>query len=177
MLQNFNLKIILFMLILFIISFSLYHSIPGLFAYLLTAFGLGLRHGLDADHIVVIDNITRKLIFQRKQSATTGLYFAAGHSTIVFIMTITIILGFNHAHNYFKQITQFGNNFGTIISIIFLSITLILNIFMLRLIKHNNNTSAPKKRGLGYRIFNRYFLNAIDSTYKMYFVGFLFGLG
>ncbi|MCX8514267.1 MAG: hypothetical protein ORN24_01725, partial [Burkholderiales bacterium] len=40
-----------------------------------------------------------------------------------------------------------------------------------------NNTSAPKKRGLGYRIFNRYFLNAIDSTYKIYFVGFLFGLG
>jgi high-affinity nickel-transport protein len=168
---------LLIILLCILISLNLFHNAPGLLAYLLTAFGLGLRHGLDADHIVVIDNITRRLIQQRKRSSTTGLYFAAGHSTIVFIMTLTIILGFNHVHDYFKKIMQFGNNFGSIVSIVILSITLILNILMIQNIKQNYAAPKQIKGGLISRIFNRYFFNAIDNSYKMYFVGFLFGLG
>jgi high-affinity nickel-transport protein len=55
------------------------------------AFTLGLRHGFDADHIVAIDNITRKFNSENRKSYTTGLFFALGHSTIVFVLTLLIL--------------------------------------------------------------------------------------
>jgi high-affinity nickel-transport protein len=39
------------------------------------AYVLGLRHGVDADHIAAIDNTTRKLIQQGKPRFTVGLGF------------------------------------------------------------------------------------------------------
>ena len=177
MLSKLNYRIILCLLICGLVGFNLVQAAPSLFAYLLTALGLGLRHGLDADHIVIIDNITRKLAHQKKPSSTTGLFFAAGHSTIVFIMTLAIVLGLNHTSGYFEKITQFGNSFGALVSITFLAITLILNLLMIQSIKQSDGTSGQIRRGLSYRIYSRYILNAIDSPYKMYFVGFLFGLG
>jgi nickel/cobalt transporter (NiCoT) family protein len=35
---------------------------PVLLGTAVLAYGLGLRHGFDADHIAAIDNVTRKLI-------------------------------------------------------------------------------------------------------------------
>lgn len=61
------------------------------------AFMLGLRHGFDADHIVAIDNVTRQLITQNRASFKTGLFFALGHSTIVFLLTLLIVIGFSFA--------------------------------------------------------------------------------
>ena len=44
---------------------------------------LGLRHGVDADHITAIDNTTRKLLQDNKRPLTVGTWFSLGHSTIV----------------------------------------------------------------------------------------------
>src|SRR5579863_9288944 len=43
----------------------------GIFAYV-----LGLRHGLDADHIAAIDNTTRKLLQEGERPRTVGPWFA-----------------------------------------------------------------------------------------------------
>ena len=37
------------------------------------AFTFGLRHGVDADHIVAIDNTTRKLLQEGKSPLTVGM--------------------------------------------------------------------------------------------------------
>lgn len=73
------------------------------------AWTLGLRHALDADHISVIDNATRRIVSlnqisnrsSRKSSlrprrpVTCGLWFSLGHATIVVavICAIAISLG------------------------------------------------------------------------------------
>src|SRR5258707_4685000 len=49
----------------------------------LLAYGLGLRHAVDADHIAAIDNATRKLMQEGKRPIGVGFFFALGHSTVV----------------------------------------------------------------------------------------------
>src|SRR5215469_17893045 len=45
---------------------------PLLLGTALLAFGLGLRHAIDADHIAAIDNVTRKLMQEGKKPVGVG---------------------------------------------------------------------------------------------------------
>ena len=58
-----------------------------------TAFLLGARHAFDADHIAIIDNATRKLVGEGKPTMGTGLWFALGHSSVVFGLSLVLALG------------------------------------------------------------------------------------
>lgn len=58
-----------------------------------TAFLLGVRHAFDVDHIAVIDNAVRKLVGERRRALDTGLWFALGHSTVVFALAMVIAAG------------------------------------------------------------------------------------
>lgn len=51
---------------------------PSLAASALLAYSFGLRHGIDADHIAAIDNVTRRLTTGGRKPATVGLFFCAG---------------------------------------------------------------------------------------------------
>lgn len=42
-----------------------FHEHPVLLGTALLAYGFGLRHAVDADHIAAIDNVTRKLMQER----------------------------------------------------------------------------------------------------------------
>ena len=55
------------------------------------AFTFGLRHGVDADHIVAIDNTTRKLLQEGKRPLTVGMWFSLGHSTVVVGLIVSLI--------------------------------------------------------------------------------------
>lgn len=56
-------------------------------------FVLGLRHGLDPDHVAVIDNIVFRTVDQRPRLATwTGTFFAIGHSLSVAVVAIGVSL-------------------------------------------------------------------------------------
>lgn len=127
----------------------------------------GLRHGLDADHILAIDNITRKFQADNQGSETTGIFFALGHSTIVFLLTVGIVLGVTHLHEHSSQLQKIGVVVGSIISTLFLWLSAYMNIFSLLSFRNNQN-----KAMVGNRLF-RY----INKPYKMYWVGLLFGLG
>ena len=59
----------------------------------LTAYTLGMRHAFDADHIAAIDNTTRKLLHDGTRPHATGFFFSAGHSTVVFALTLLVALG------------------------------------------------------------------------------------
>src|SRR5438876_7787474 len=58
----------------------------------LVAFVFGLRHGVDADHIAAIDNVTRKLIQEGKTPLTVGTWFSLGHSTVVVVMILGLVI-------------------------------------------------------------------------------------
>ena len=58
-----------------------------------TAYLFGLRHAFDADHIAAIDNTTRKLMADGKKPKSVGFWFAMGHSTLVLVMAVLIMVG------------------------------------------------------------------------------------
>ena len=69
----------------FVAAFVIGQLSPVLAGLGLFAYALGLRHGVDADHIVAIDNTTRKLLQDGQRPFTVGTWFSLGHSAIVFI--------------------------------------------------------------------------------------------
>ena len=139
------------------------------------AFTLGLRHGFDADHIVAIDNITRKFNSENRKSYTTGLFFALGHSTIVFVLTLLIVLGVIQFKGSLGNIGDYGGIIGTIVSATFLFLTGFMN---LRSLFHASSHSHNHLPAGGVMSFlTRKILNLVDRPLKMYLVGFLFGLG
>ena len=93
---------------------------------------LGLRHGFDADHIVTIDNVTRQLITQNRASFKTDLFFALRHSTIVFLLTLLIVISFNFASIEKTSALDIGAFFGTIVSGVFLFLTSTMSLISLK---------------------------------------------
>ena len=57
-------------------ALAAFHDHPILLGTALLAYGLGLRHAVDADHIAAIDNVTRKLMQQGKRPVAVGLMFS-----------------------------------------------------------------------------------------------------
>src|ERR1700748_2827942 len=71
-------------------AFAVFHAYPILIGTALLAYGLGLRHAVDADHIAAIDNVTRKLMQEGKRPTGVGFFFSLGHSTVVVLATAAI---------------------------------------------------------------------------------------
>jgi len=91
------------------------------------AYTLGLRHGVDADHICVIDNTTRKLIQQDKRPTTVGTWFSLGHSTIVVAMLGLLVIASRFIESNLPAFEADGAVLGTIISGGFLYVIALIN--------------------------------------------------
>ncbi|PWZ03734.1 NicO-domain-containing protein [Testicularia cyperi] len=85
--------------LLWAVAAIVFRTRPRFLSLCLLAWTLGLRHALDADHISVIDNATRRIVAttytRQRRPVTCGLWFSLGHSTIVVavICAIAISLG------------------------------------------------------------------------------------
>ena len=66
----------------------LFHDRPAMLGTALLAYGLGLRHAMDADHIAAINNVVRKLMQSGNRPVAVGFFFALGHSTVVLIAAV-----------------------------------------------------------------------------------------
>jgi nickel/cobalt transporter (NiCoT) family protein len=78
------------------------------------AYGFGLRHAVDADHIAAIDNVTRKLMQEGKRPVTIGLFFSFGHSTIVVAASVLIALTASTLQQRFPGLIEVGDVVGTL---------------------------------------------------------------
>jgi high-affinity nickel-transport protein len=154
----------------------------------LTAYTFGLRHAFDADHISAIDNVTRKLMQEKKRPVGVGFFFSLGHSTIVVALTVFIAITAIAVSN-FNGLQAIGGLIGTAVSSLFLLLIAAINIVVLidiyktfREVKNGGEyddislDESLNKRGLMGRFF-RPLLKATDQSWKMYPVGVLFGLG
>ena len=152
------------------------------------AFLLGLKHAMDADHIAAIDNVTRKFANDGKKQIGTGFFFSMGHSTVVLGMAVGVVLSASFMSKNVNWLGHIGAVIGTSISATFLYIIAIMNIAVLiSIVRAYNDITAKKKPDndidnemskLGF--MNKYFkmfYNSIKSSYQMYPIGFLFGLG
>jgi len=155
----------------------------------LLAYGLGLRHAVDADHIAAIDNVTRKLMQESKRPVAAGLYFSLGHSTVVILASAAIAVAAGALSAQLDSFKGVGGIIGTSVSALFLLAIAIANLFVLaavhrifqrvkrggRLIEADLDILLAQ-RGLLARLLRRLF-RLIGKSWHMYPLGFLFGLG
>src|SRR5205823_3952578 len=177
-----------FNVLVWVLSFIVFGRSPALLLLALTAYTFGLRHAFDADHISAIDNVTRKLLQEKKHPIGVGLFFSLGHSTVVVALTAFIAITALAIQN-FGNLQAIGGLIGTAVSAIFLFLIAAINIVILVDIyktfrevrdggEYNDKTldESLNKRGLMGRFF-RPLLRMTDQSWKMYPVGLLFGLG
>jgi high-affinity nickel-transport protein len=162
------------------------------------AYTLGMRHAFDADHIAAIDNTTRKLMTEGKRPMGVGFFFSLGHSSVVFALTLLLGLGIKAVgsglaetgENGTKEsaLHHYGGLIGTSVSGAFLYLIAALNLIVLlgivRLfleMRRGEYDEAELERLLDQRgLMMRFFgplARSIDTSWKMYPLGILFGVG
>lgn len=182
----------IFNVVVWSVTFRMNVFDPTLLGIGALAYFFGLRHAFDADHIAAIDNVTRKLRQEEKKPVAVGFFFSIGHSTVVILLSLALIFAVRDVRDQMGFLEQWGGVFGTIVSASFLTIIGLMNLFIFRRLRRifienkvNSNRSQDlnkgieellSKRGFFSNIFRFLFKN-IDKSWKMYPIGFLFGLG
>ncbi len=180
-------------LLLFILFFNIFTYLFSFFSLnfsttfigmAILAYSLGLKHAFDADHIAAIDNVTRKLKQDGVESESVGLYFSLGHSTVVILLSTVVIFTFRNFKSKHELFKNLNGLVGSIVSATFLILIGILNFFiLLKLIKtykSKKNTSMAEENELSIPFLKNFFKRVykyINTPKKMFFIGFLFGLG
>ena len=109
-----------------------FHAYPVLLGTALLAYGFGLRHAVDADHIAAIDNVTRKLMQEKKRPVAVGFFFSLGHSTVVVLASVAVALATTAIQGRFDNFKEVGGVIGTLVSSFFLFALAIMNFLILR---------------------------------------------
>ncbi|MGD9696233.1 MAG: HoxN/HupN/NixA family nickel/cobalt transporter [Thermoleophilia bacterium] len=153
-----------------------------------TAYTLGLRHAFDADHIAAIDNVTRRLRGDGHPSSAVGLAFSLGHSSVVLLLTVSLALGggllVDQLSSDGSVLHEITGTLGPLVSGLFLLGIGALNVVALRstvralraVRRGERSVDAAGPRGPLLRLLARP-IAAVDRGWKMYPLGFLFGLG
>lgn len=169
-------------------AFVAFHGHTALISTALLAWTYGLRHAVDADHIAAIDNVTRKLMQQKKKPVAVGAFFSLGHSTIVVLASLGIAIATSKMTADWQWFHNVGGVIGTSVSALFLFILAVINLNILREVwrrfnavkrgeaKTQFNLEQTIPGGLMSRLYRRLF-RLINHSWQMYLVGFLFGLG
>jgi len=169
-------------------ALATFHHFALLLATASLAYTFGLRHAVDADHISAIDNVTRKLMQSGQRPLLVGFFFSLGHSTIVVLLSVGIALSAARIQSHFPELERVGGLIGTAVSAIFLLLIAFINLLVLRGIVgafarvrrgeqiDQDLDTTLSQLGIMGRIF-RPVLRLVDRSWKMYGVGFLFGLG
>lgn len=166
-----------------------FHGAPVLLGAAALAYTLGLRHGMDADHLAAIDNVTRKLMQDGQRPLSVGLWFSLGHSTVVIMATAALAFAASAFHRQLAGWRLIGGLAGAAVSALFLFAIAMANLFILRATyrafrrARRGETPGPDLlahlsagHGLRSRIFGPLF-RFIAHSRRMYWLGLLFGLG
>ncbi|PQV54595.1 HoxN/HupN/NixA family nickel/cobalt transporter [Paraburkholderia sp. BL21I4N1] len=162
---------------------------PVLLGTALLAYGFGLRHAVDADHIAAIDNVTRKLMQEKKRPVTVGFFFSLGHSTVVVLASLAVAATTSAMQGRFDHYKEIGGVVGTLVSSLFLFAIALMNLIILKSIYQawrnvkqggryvdDDFDMLLANRGFFSRLFKPLF-RMISRSWHMYPLGFLFGLG
>jgi high-affinity nickel-transport protein len=160
------------------------HDSPALLGTAQLAYTLGLRHAVDADHIAAIDNVTRNMVNDGKQSSSIGFVFALGHALIV-------LAGADHA----GWMQAHGAVIGAMVSTTFLILIGTLNLVSIgQLVRvwlaTRRSRTDGRTDGVPWRPHHdrpagggpmscllRPCLRLVRSGWTMFLLGMLFGVG
>jgi len=173
-------------LLIWLIALLVLRNHPLLLCTAMLAYVFGLRHAWDADHIAAIDNATRKLIQDGQRPLLVGFFFSLGHSTIVVLLSALTALAAPVIHSHSPQFRHLGEIIGTSLSSAFLLLIAAINLFILvsiikcicqrNSLRSNEFNPHASPTGFLARLL-RPAIRLVDQSWKMYLVGFVFGLG
>jgi high-affinity nickel-transport protein len=170
-------------------ALAAFHAYPVLLGTAFLAYGFGLRHAVDADHIAAIDNVTRKLMQEGKRPIAAGFFFSLGHSTVVVLASIGVAVTAAAFKDELEDFHTIGGVIGTSISAAFLLLIATINVVILvnvyRAFRRVKAGGALADQGVamlpaGGGVFTRLcgsLFRMIERSWHMYPLGFLFGLG
>ncbi len=158
---------------------------PMLLGTALLAYGLGLRHAVDADHIAAIDNVTRRLMQQGQRPVAVGLFFALGHSTVVIAAAVAVASASAALHGALEAYRPLGAAIGSAVSALFLLAIAMVNLAVLldvwrSLRRIRRGVPAPATVALPGGVLARLcrpLFAVMSRSWHMYPLGLLFGLG
>ena len=154
------------------------------------AYARGLVHSFDFDHIAMIDNSTRKFIAEGRRPASVGLAFSAGHSTVVILTGIGLVIGIGALQRAFDQgsgVAQVLGIIGLSVSGAYLLLVAVSNLAafltaarLRRQLRRDPSTEVPASaltpRGPAARLMTAP-LRRVRHPRHIYGIGFLFSLG
>ena len=159
---------------------------PALLGSALIAWGFGLRHAVDADHIAAIDNVTRRLMQDGERPIAVGLFFSLGHSTVVVLAGLLIVLAQGWFRAHAGLLAGWGAPLGAVMSAGFLLLIggancrVLLCLLRQRRRQHGGETIAdavlPSPQGGLSRLLRPLF-RRVGTSRGMFWLGLLFGLG
>jgi nickel/cobalt transporter (NiCoT) family protein len=150
------------------------------------AYTLGMRHAFDADHIAVIDDTTRLMLLRGRRPVGVGFFFAMGHSTIVLVLALLVAYA---AASVSDGLRESLSTVAVLVAMTFLVLVAYLNAVVLRNIVglwrclqdgRLDEVALERTlldRGLLNRLLGGRFRALIRSSWHMYPVGLLMGLG
>jgi high-affinity nickel-transport protein len=154
------------------------------------AYALGVRHAFDADHIAAIDDTTRLMIGRGRRPVGVGFFFAMGHSSVVIALSLVVALAAAAATGpQLDRWREVGGTVSTVVAMSFLALVAVLNAVVLRGIVRlwrELRRGRLDERELDLQLLNRGLVNRIlggrarvliRSSWHMYPLGILFGLG
>ncbi|MGC2411517.1 MAG: HoxN/HupN/NixA family nickel/cobalt transporter [Stellaceae bacterium] len=170
-------------------ALAAFHAHPALLGTALLAYGFGLRHAVDADHVAAIDNVTRKLMHEGKRPVAVGFFFALGHSSIVLVAATAIAASATPLQHRYPGLVDAGGTIGAAVSATFLLAIAAVNAALLVAISRRLGAARRggayraeeietllERRGLLAWVLRRLF-RLISRSWHMYPLGLLFGLG
>jgi high-affinity nickel-transport protein len=162
---------------------------PLLLGTALLAYGFGLRHAVDADHIAAIDNVTRKLMQQGQRPVGVGFFFSLGHSLVVILLSVALAATASALGSRFDALKDWGGIVSALVSALFLFAIAAVNLLVFRAVwrtfRHVRDGGSYSQddfdmllnsRGVLARLFRPLF-RLITRSWHMLPLGFLFGLG
>ena len=131
---------------------------------LLLAFTLGMKHGMDADHLATIDGFVRGNSQQRPRLARySGMLFSLGHGMVVISVATTAAL-----MSGTWKLPTWLEDMGELVSIAFL---LLLGAYNLHQVLHAKAGAIVRPRGLKSSLFPVF---KVASPWVIFGVGVLF---
>lgn len=147
------------------------------------AYGRGWLHSLDADHIAMIDNSTRKFVGEGSKPTSVGLAFSAGHSTVVIAAGIAVVAGADWVRRAADPDSNLGQTLGLIggtVSTVYLLAVAAANIPQLlaaiRAARNPTSTPPAPVNGLATKVLSAP-LTRVTHPGHIYFFGVAFGIG
>lgn len=154
------------------------------------AYALGVRHAFDADHIAAIDDTTRLILQRGRRPLGVGFSFAMGHSSVVLALSFVVVMAAGATTSAgVHAFRAYGGMFAATAAMIFLLLVAGLNAMVLagliRLWRAMTRGQLDEQelelqllnRGLMNRMLGGRARSLIRSSWHMFGVGLLFGLG